>query len=243
MINALRREVRYQRFFPGALGLLLNPLHISRRGLATGVRRFAGRFTGDVLDFGCGSKPYREVFDRCQSYVGLDIEVSGHNHADSQVDVFYDGKVIPFPDARFDGVVTFETLEHVFTLEPILKELHRVLRPGGLLLVSVPFAWDEHEVPYDFARYTSFGLVHVLQAGGFEVIEVYKTNTFVLAVSQLFIEYISKNVAPSGGVLRALFKLLVLCPMTLLAYGLNAVLPKRDSYYSNCMVLARRAAH
>lgn len=243
MIGKLRSAVSRERFFPGLLGLLTNPIYISRRGLAHGVRRFAGRFTGDVLDFGCGSKPYRSVFDRCQSYVGLDIAVSGHNHADSQVDVFYDGKVIPFPDARFDGVVTFETLEHVFTLEPILMELHRVLRPGGLLLVSVPFAWDEHEAPYDFARYTSFGLVHVLQAGGFEVVEVYKTNTFVLAVSQLFIEYISKNVAPSGGVLRALFKLLVLCPMTLLAYGLNAVLPKRDSYYSNCMVLARRAAH
>lgn len=241
MLKALRRAVAHERFFPGLLGLVLNPLHISRRGLATGVQRFASRFTGDVLDFGCGSKPYRAMFNRCTSYVGLDISVSGHNHADSQVDVFYDGKVIPFPDCHFDGIVTFETLEHVFTLDAILKELYRVLRPDGLLLVSVPFAWDEHEVPYDFARYTSFGLAHVLKIGGFEVIEIYKTNTFVLAVSQLFIEYISKNVAPSGGLFRSLFKLLVLCPMTVLAYALDAVLPKRDSYYSNCMVLARRA--
>ena len=241
MLVRFKQAIDRERFFPGFFGLISNPLHISRRGLVMGVQRFAGQFSGAVLDFGCGSKPYRQLFSGCERYIGLDIAVSGHDHADSHVDVFYDGKIIPFQDGHFDGVVAFEVLEHVFTLDQTLKELHRVVRPGGLLLVSVPFGWDEHEAPYDFARYTSFGLAHVLTVAGFEVLETHKTNTFLLAVAQLFIEYLSKDVAPKKGALRTVFKLAIIFPLTVLAYALNAVLPKRYSYYNNCIMLARRA--
>lgn len=241
MLHALRCLVDEQRFFPTWLGLLTNPLYISRRGLASGVRRYAGQLQGDVMDFGCGSKPYQRLFAHCASYTGVDLAVSGHDHASSRVDVFYDGRTLPFPDGHFDSIVAFEVLEHVFTPDETLAELLRVLKPGGKLLVSVPFGWNEHEVPYDFARYTSFGLVHILQKAGFRVQDLHKTNSFVLAIAQLSIEYLSKDVVPGGALWRTLAKLFVFFPMTLAAYVLDAVLPRRDSFFGNCMVLAARA--
>ena len=57
-----------------------------------GVANFAQRFEGDILDFGCGSKPNEALFTRAKSYVGIDIQVSGHVHKDSKVDYFTMGK-------------------------------------------------------------------------------------------------------------------------------------------------------
>ena len=105
-----------------------------------------------VLDFGCGSKPYENLFINIDEYVGCDIEVSGHDHLDSKIDYFFDGKNLPFIDDRFDSVVSFEVFEHIFNLPEILKEINRVTKTSGNILISVPFAWGEHEVPYDFAR-------------------------------------------------------------------------------------------
>ena len=106
---------------------------------------------------GCGSKPYENLFVHADKYIGCDVEVSGHNHSDSKIDYFFDGKKLPFSDGTFDAVVSFEVFEHVFNLPEILTEINRVTKEKGTLLISIPFAYGEHEIPYDFARYTSFG--------------------------------------------------------------------------------------
>src|SRR5262249_27163431 len=148
--------------------------------------------SGHVLDVGCGSKPYLELFPNASTYVGCDVRTSSHDHALSRVDRFYDGQTLPFGDASFDWVVSFETLEHVFEPEAMLREFHRVTRPEGMLLLTVPFCWDEHEIPNDFGRYTSFGLTHVLNKNGWRVVRYIKTGTYVLALSQLFMAYLAQ---------------------------------------------------
>ena len=131
LIKKVKRRLKREQFLVTPLAIMTNPFYI--------------RWT--VLDFGCGSKPYESLFKNANSYIGIDLEASGHSHQDSKVDVFYDGKTIPFPDEHFDAVVCFEVLEHVFNIKEIIQELNRVLKPNGKLLISVPFAWDEHEVP------------------------------------------------------------------------------------------------
>ena len=79
----------------------------------------------------------------------------------------------------FDNVVCNQVLEHVFRPEVFLLEIHRVIKPGGNMLMSVPFIWDEHEQPWDYARYSSFGLKYLLENTGFEVIEQRKLNACV----------------------------------------------------------------
>lgn len=201
----------------------------------------APSISGDILDFGCGSKPYESLFSRATSYLGVDLAVTGHDHSDSKVDVFYDGKVLPFDDGQFDAVVSFEVLEHVFNLTDDLREIHRVTRQSGYLLISIPFAWGEHETPYDFARYTSYGISHILKEAGYEVIETRKTTTHLLAVFQMLIAYITQT-TPRSRVFLYLRQLFIVFPCTLMAYTLNAVLPKRYEYFCNLVTLAKKSA-
>jgi ubiquinone/menaquinone biosynthesis C-methylase UbiE len=75
-----------------------------------------------------------------------------------QIDVFYDGRKIPFEDEYFDAVFSTEVFEHIFNLEEILKEINRVMKVSGKILITCPFAICEHEVPNDFARYSSYAI-------------------------------------------------------------------------------------
>ena len=151
-IDYLRGQIQKEAYNPTALGILLNPVYLIRRGLWKRVSSIAPRLEGKVLDFGCGSKPYESLFTLCNEYVGVDLEFTGHDHAESKVDVFWDGKTLPFDENYFDACVSFEVFEHIFEPDAVLAELSRVLKPGGSLLITTPFVYGEHEVPFDFAR-------------------------------------------------------------------------------------------
>lgn len=157
-------------FRPSLIGFFINPFFLARSSMYFHIRRFSSRISGKTLDIGCGSKPYRHLFTEVSQYIGADIEQSGHKHEHSSVDVFYDGKKFPFEDNSFDSLVFFEVLEHVFNPDDFLKEIKRVVKPNGHCLVTIPFIWGEHEQPYDYARYSSFGLNHLFEKNGFETV-------------------------------------------------------------------------
>ncbi len=226
-------------FRPGWLGLFINPFYIIRRGLFHGIRRHAPALKGRMMDFGCGEKPYRDLF-QVEEYIGVDIAVSGHGTEATEVDVFYDGRHIPFPDAHFDSVLASEVFEHVFNLDEILAELHRVLKPGGRMLITIPFVWDEHEIPYDFARYTSFALPHILGRHGFKVVQAEKTTHYVPTVFQMWNAYVFQHIFPSRPFMRMLLTPLFIAPFTLLGITLGAILPKNRNFYHNSVVLVER---
>ena len=236
VLERLRREV----FLATPLSIVISPIYIIRRGLYLAIREIAPSFKGHVLDFGYGSKPYESLFTGVEKYVGLDMLVTGHPHSSSRVDVFYDGERLPFHDASFDGIVSFEVLEHVFNPEIVLNELRRVLKPGGIMLVTVPFAWDEHEVPFDFARYTSYGLQSVLERAGFEVVHKLKTCGYVLAIGQLVCAYLYQHVLPRGLIASKIAQFLVLFPLNVFFLIVDRILPRRDQFYCNNVVVARR---
>jgi len=225
-------------FIPSFLGVFINPFYFIRRGLYKGVGLNKGYLTGRLLDFGCGSKPYKELFD-VQEYIGLDIRESGHYHKSEQVDVYYDGKTIPFDDNHFDSIFSSEVLEHVFNLEQILDELHRVTKPGGHLLITLPFVWEEHEIPFDFARYTSFGIDYLLKKTGFEVIARQKTTNYVETVFQMWNAYVWQYL-PSNQFLSVLMTAIFIAPVTLFGILVARVLPVNRNFYHNNIVIARK---
>ena len=241
VIENLRARMRRELFQPSVLSFFFGPDYIIRRGLFRAIQALSPRISGRVLDFGCGSKPYQDLFSNATSYLGVDLEHTGHDHRDSKVDIFYDGKVLPFPDAAFDAVVSFEVFEHVFDLQPILAEIRRVTTDSGHLLISFPFAWPEHEVPYDFARYTSFGMTHVLHEAGYDIVELKKTTSHLLAAFQILIAYLTPaNRQPR--VVRYLYQFCVILPCTALAHVLDALLPRKYGYFCNIVVLAKKRA-
>ena len=237
----IKTRLRRENFLTSPLAMFINPIYIIRRGLYKGILKLAPKIGGDILDFGCGTKPYESMFINAKSYVGVDLKVSGHNHVDSKVDFFYDGKKLPFPDNSFDCVVCFEVLEHVFNIDEVGSEISRVLKPNGLFLGTLPFVWEEHEVPYDFARYTSYGITHVLSKNNFCVLELIKSTTYVLTVCQLFINYMVQYVLPQSRIFGRLLHLLVIFPLNLMALFADFILPKQYSLYCNNVILCKNS--
>ncbi len=240
MFAAIKQKAKEQEFLINRLSLIVNPVYILRKGLVKAIERNSNFVTGVVLDFGCGSKPYVALFKSAESYIGVDISSSGHDHSRSLIDVFYDGMNLPFPNSTFDTVVSFEVFEHVFNLEQVLSEISRVLKPDGHILITTPFCWGEHEQPHDFARYTSFGMKSILERSGFRVLSISKTNNSFLAMSQMLISYISNHALPKGRVLGFFSQLVVVFPLSLLTVVLNKVLPQRYESFSNLVVLAEK---
>jgi len=193
---------------------------------------------GRLLDFGCGRKPYENLFS-VSEYVGLDMEQTGHNHRNSKVDVYYDGKHIPFPDESFDALFCGEVLEHVFDPELVLPEIRRVLKPDATALLTVPFCWNEHETPFDYARYSIFGIKYLLEKHGFEVLEVQRSGNFVQVNFQLWALYfyeLFKGWGTAGKLLAMLF----IIPINVGGSLLRMLLPKNDSLYFNSIITAKR---
>jgi ubiquinone/menaquinone biosynthesis C-methylase UbiE len=123
-----------------------------------------------VLDAGAGRAPYRNLFAHARYETADFLAVKGKRYAEP--DYVCDLADIPVADARFDHIVLTQVLEHVPDPATVLRELRRVLKPGGTLWLTAPLFYAEHERPYDFFRYTQFGLRHLLESAGLEVVEI-----------------------------------------------------------------------
>lgn len=228
-----------QSFQPNFISFFINPFFFIRLRLFQKVKKFAPQIEGKLLDFGCGRKPYKNLFTKATEYIGVDIEQSGHDHSLSEVDVFYDGKTIPFKNETFDAIFCTEVFEHIFNLDEILDELKRVLKKNGKLLITIPFMWGEHEKPYDYARYTSFAIKYILEKKGFQVIALEKTGKASETILQLWIAYIS-DFFPKNRYIRTLLTPIFIFPMHLLGGFFTLFLPQNKDIYFNSVVLAQK---
>jgi SAM-dependent methyltransferase len=229
-----------QLFEPGPLGWLVNPFAIARAGLLRELRAFFPELRGEVLDVGCGRMPYRR-FVAATRYVGMDVD-SPVTRQLGVADVYYDGRTFPFADASFDGILCSQVLEHVFTPDAFAAEIYRVLRPGGRLVLAVPFVWDEHEQPWDFARYSSFGLRALLEKAGFEVVARRKSVTDGRVLVQLGAAWFYKATRSRHRLLNAAAQLGIIAPVTAIGSVLAALLPRNEDLYLDNIVLARKPA-
>jgi SAM-dependent methyltransferase len=144
-----------------------HPLARLRRELETFVRDALSLAPGDrVVDLGCGDAPYRSLFvERGVEYVCCDIE-------GSDVVPLQPGRPVPLDDGSAAVVVSFQVLEHVWDLDWYLGEAHRLLKPGGRLLLSTHGTWLYHPHPSDFRRWTRDGLVREVETRGFDLVRV-----------------------------------------------------------------------
>lgn len=227
-----------KQFFPSGGGIFINPFYFARKGLAKHISELAGSVTGKTLDVGCGSKPYAHLY-ASNEYIGLEIDTP-QNRASKNADYFYDGKEFPFANATFDSLVANEVFEHVFNPDQFLVEIFRVLKPGGALLLTMPFIWDEHEQPYDFARYTSFGIRALLEKNGFEIIEQRKSTDDIRVIFQLLNAYIYKKIITGNAKINLILTLLFMAPINILGEMFFLITPRNPDLYLDNIVLAKK---
>jgi SAM-dependent methyltransferase len=124
-----------------------------------------------VLDAGAGESVYRHLFSHCD-YKALDLAVGDDRWNYEGLDYVAPLDDMPIPDASFDAVICTQVLEHTERPQESVAEMFRVLRPGGRLFITAPMAQSEHQTPYDFFRFTSFGLRSLCTRAGFAAIEL-----------------------------------------------------------------------
>lgn len=174
---------------------------LTRRELEKFLEKYA--FEGRVLDIGAGGSNYHKFFP---NRVTLDVDEA------RKPDIVGDAQKLPFEDGSFEMILCTEVLEHI--PEPVLaiSEMNRVLKSGGLLILSTRFVFPIHDAPGDYWRFTKYGLLKlfkdweilelVAEARSFKTLAIliqrmmfqinFKANKLVKIVFLLFISIISR---------------------------------------------------
>lgn len=138
--------------------------------------------SGMLLDLGAGNQPFKVWYSGlAEKCVSVDVTPS------PGLDVLSMAAPLPFRSETFDTVICTSVLEHVDNAEEVVSEIARILKPGGRLLITIPFLYPTHEAPYDFWRTTHWGLRSVLTRHGLEVDTVAAQGGPVLLVAHYVI--------------------------------------------------------
>ena len=160
----------------------------NRTAIFKALTKSLPNLSGDLLDIGCGKMPYKYYIlenSNVSTYTGLDIETAIVYDKGITPDFTWDGITMPFQDASFDCAFGTEVLEHCPRPEVVLKEVYRILKPGGVFFFTVPFLWNLHEVPHDEYRYTPFSMERHLRNSGFSDISVKATGGWHASMAQM----------------------------------------------------------
>lgn len=155
------------RFLPGFLLARLDPVE---KTISAEVLRFARSLAPGamVLDAGAGECRFRSHF-RHLNYVGLDNRQGDPAWDYSGLEIVGNLLDLPLREGSCDAVLNIVVLEHTPDPVQVVREFHRVLRPGGRILLVVPLIWEIHQQPNDYFRFTCYGLERLLSAAGFQI--------------------------------------------------------------------------
>jgi SAM-dependent methyltransferase len=167
-----RRQIDVDLAGDHAARMRLSPaLHGLTSAVVPALRAHA---KGVFLDAGCGTQPFRAVIEpQVERYIGYDVEPRS-----GQVDLLGDLEDMHLvADRSIDVALCSEVLEHVPHPQAAMGELARIIRPGGVLVLTVPFLARLHEEPHDYFRYTRHGLRRLLDDAAFDIEELVETGS------------------------------------------------------------------
>ena len=108
-----------------------------------------------------------------------------------RIEILGSALVLPIRSASIDTALSLQVLEHVPEPLDMLKEIRRVLKPGGHLILTAPHIWNVHEQPHDYFRYTQYGLEHLFKKAGLEIIEVRPMAGYFVTAAARFCYFLS----------------------------------------------------
>lgn len=175
-----------------------------------------------LLDAGAGEGPYRPLFAHTR-YVALDDRRGDAGWDYGGLDVVGDLRRIPFRDGAFDAVLCTETLEHLTDPQDVVRELARVLRPGGRVHVTAPLSFREHQEPHDYFRYTRHGLRLLAERAGLRVVSIEPEGGYFRLLGDK-IQPLHRHLFPKDRNLVAKILLLPLHPVSMILFTVLAPL-------------------
>ena len=145
---------------------------------------------GRLLDLGCGNVPYYEMYkDYVDDNICIDWESTYHKN--QFLDYAFDlNKPLPIENEQFDSIILSDVLEHIRYPEVLLKEMYRLLKPGGKAIINVPFYYWLHEHPYDYFRYTRYALESMVKEANLKIVILESTG----GTPEILADIIAKNV-------------------------------------------------
>jgi SAM-dependent methyltransferase len=170
------------------------------------------KLRGSLLDVGCGEMPFRFALHPDVRYCGIDVEeaLAFGMTADSSISAF-DGRNIPFPDDHFDNILCTEVIEHAADPVQLAREMYRVLKPGGQLVLTVPFSARVHHAPYDFHRFTRYRLAEMFKP--FNQCEISARGNDIAAIANKLIVLMMRLLRPSRHLVWRLPLALLIAPV------------------------------
>lgn len=184
--HALPRHAGLRRILPRSV--LRYILHFETT-IDAAVEEFARSLPDGalVLDAGAGESRHSDAFRR-QRYVALDLGVGDPGWDYTKLDCVADLASLPFRGGAFDGCISIVTLEHVPEPLAVLKEIARVLAPGGRFLLVVPSDWEVHQAPHDYFRYTRYGVRYLLETAGLTPMHVLAAGGYFRLMSRRLLD-------------------------------------------------------
>jgi SAM-dependent methyltransferase len=224
-------------FNGGLLSLAFNPNHIMRRYLQKSITKNSGSIVGNTLDFGCGLFPYAKLLTQATRIIGLELQGKDKITTDDCI-VYYSGDKFPFLDDYFDSVVSFEVFEHLTNPINALDEIYRVVKKNGYVIITTPFLYPLHEIPYDYRRLTKYELSRLLEAHSFELVKIQHGPSSFLTIKQLQVLHYTNK---SARTIKSIRISLVLVPIiNILALSLNWMHRNNSDIYLSNFILARK---
>lgn len=195
MSNSLAKRIWTQ--FTETLGTtIIHPQYTVIKFQKEAVEEAKKYTKGSLIDIGCGRIPYRkELEPLVSSYIGVDHpEVSKLYRGGLKPEVLADAKKLPFQNNSFDIALLIQVLEHVDEPGQVIKEAARVLKPNGILIISVPFFYPLHDMPYDFGRYTPTALKSFTENASLKIIKMKTQGVFFEFWLQMLNTFLSKRI-------------------------------------------------
>jgi ubiquinone/menaquinone biosynthesis C-methylase UbiE len=160
------------------------------------IRKTIPFYNGNILDVGCGQSPYKFLLKSDIKYFGIDIvDAEKFDYQNSEITPF-NGQDIPFEDAKFDGIICTEVLEHVEQYQKLIDEMYRVMKPGASGIITIPWSARYHYIPYDFFRYTPSSLKTMFRK--FEKIKIKNRGTDIANIANKVIVLWFRNLLPTA---------------------------------------------
>lgn len=236
---------RIKSFYDTAYDMLcgkhpyIRPLHfqwLAAKDLYKDLQRLLPNIEGRVLDVGCGDKPYETwtIAEKVE-YLGIDV------YPGPKVDIVIEpGRAWPIETESFDVVLCTQVMEHVIDLEKSLKEIRRVLKAGGKIIITVPFIYNEHGVPIenDYRRFSIHGLRDIF-SHQYDISELKVQGGVGSTIGTLWLNWLS--IFRPFRLLKAVLPLWIM--FSVLVNGLGWLLDKIDktqAFYGNVLIVATK---